>query len=117
MSAIQHVSEPVSSVSRRGRQPTRHSPSVNVFRKLRGQVLQHVQSAVGIGRIGREVDRADDASLFPSVLGSGRAVQVDENVQTDFVGPFNGLDEMWVLRMVSLKNPIERGNVLAWPDT
>ena len=72
--------------------------TIDIPRKLLGQILQHPQRSVRIRRIRLEQDWSDQTRVVLSILGAWSTVQVDENGDAAYLlGPVDGLNQIGVL--------------------
>ena len=76
---------------------TRNSISICFLREFRGQILQNIQTPIGVRRIGGKENRTDESRASIAILRSRRAVQDDHHGETKLVGPLYSLDKVWVL--------------------
>ena len=77
---------------------TRDHTTIDIPRKLLGQILQHLQRSVRIRRVRLEQDGSNQTRVVLSILGAWSSVQVDENGKTtQLLSPVDGLDHIGVL--------------------
>lgn len=89
---------------------TGDNAAIDGFGEFFRQILENVQTAIGVGSICNEVNGPNETGLFPPILRSWSAVEINQHGKVHLLGPLDSLDEVGVLRELDAVRNADRMN-------